>query len=640
MKKILFTALILWFITLAGKLYSQQIPDNTTGRLWGLCKVWGYMKYYHPKICQTNWDSLVREKIPLVMNAVSNADYNTVLLDMVEELGQLTPAQATTPAANDSNLNLDTVWMNSEIFSPQLQAFLDTFNSRAGRNDSIANCYTSILELMQEPATMNTINYNTAETRLTMAFKFWNTFSYFAPYRNLTDQNWDTTLIKIIPELINGPNRKSFDLAMRKMNARIDDGHGSYQGLFSPFPFEKALGIKVERIENKAVITKVHPGINNVAVGDIILEIDGEPIDQITDSYREYIATSNDAWFYTLAYTYITYGANLGPLATQTVNIKLKNAQQEYTTALSKTLTTTEHYNWSREDHKPEWTILCNNYGYVNMNKLEPANVDAMYQALKDQPAIVFDVRSYLKTSIWELAKYFMPENAISAQFWRQTATTPGRFNFGTDQDNVDPFSNPDFYRGKIYFLVNENAISASEYFVQYMQHAPDATIIGSQTAGADGNSMMVNMTANVSYTFTRLGVAYIDGYQCQRNGIRIDEQVHPTINGIRQGIDEMLLYVSGCNTVSVNDKERDNVSMALYPNPASQELNIVMTTINPEKATIRITDIFGKTRLTLGNQVTGSLISVDIASLEPGVYFISLKTTKGQSKTMKFVKQ
>lgn len=639
MKKFFFTLLFLFITIFTHNLYSQQqIPDNTSGRLWGLCKVWGYMKYYHPKICQINWDSLVHEKIPMVLNAGSNAEYNTILWQMVQDLGQISIAQATVPGSTDSNLNLDTLWMNSEIFSPQLQAFLDTFSSRAGRNDAISNCYTSIYELINTPTILSPINYNEAATRLTLAFKYWNTYNYFSPYRHLIDQDWDTTLMNILPELTNNIGRLAFDLAMEKMNAKTDDGHGGYRGVFSYFRTEKALGIKIERIQNKAVITKVYPGVTNVAVGDIILEVNGQPIDQITDSYRKYLASSNDAWYYILAYRNIIRGPEFSE---QTVNLKLQNAQQEYSTILNRNLNGQTWHNWSREDAKPEWTILCNNYGYVNMNKLEPENVAAMYQALKDQPAIIFDVRSYLKTSIWDLAKYFMPEPATSAQFWSQTATSPGRFNFFNDQDNVAPFNNPNFYPGKIYFLINENAISASEYFVQYMQHAPDATTVGSQSAGADGNVIAVSLTVNTIYRFTGLGISYIDGYQCQRNGIRVDNIVTPTVQGIRDGHDEVLESITNCVTpLHIANKGIDQLEV--MPNPASALLNIRFSATGNTIVQLTISDILGSVKLSQQKRTEAGKNNwqLPVNDLVPGIYFLKINTSDGRNHTLKFIKE
>jgi C-terminal processing protease CtpA/Prc len=643
MKKSLLIILALLLLLCPDKARSQQIPDNTAGRLWGLCKVWGYMKYYHPKICQTNWDSLVNEKIPLVMAATSNADYNAVLLGMVQDLGQLTPAQATTPAPADSNLNLDTVWMHSAIFSPQLSGFLDTFYSRAGRNDSIMSCYVNSFFMINEPLSIHA-NYTNVANRLTIAFNFWNNFNYFSPYRDLIDHPWDSVLIAYIPDFINAPNRRAFDTAFRRMHAHIDDSHGSYFGQYN-FIVDQAIGIRVQRIENKAVVTKVYPGVSSVQPGDVVLEINGEAIDVFTERYRPYIPASNDYQFYNTVYPYVS----LGSLQQPTVNLKLRNAaQQEYTVTLIRNISYTQWLTWIKEDTKPEWSILCNGYGYVNMNKLTTEHVGDMYAALKNQPAIVFDVRSYLKSSIDDIIPLFAAQRLVSARLWNPALTSPGRFQFKTNEHQVDSFYNPAPYSGQLYFLVNEQTISAAEYFTQYMQQLPNATVIGSQTAGADGGRIIVYLGnadngGNLMYTATYSGVSYLNGYQCQRNGLFIDDPFSPSINGIRQGIDDVLAYVTGCTTASLYSPDPALLKLTLYPNPATQELTLNIATATADKATIRISDIIGKTVQSIPDQATGTTsraIPISVSDLSPGIYFINIQTAKGHQQSLKFVKQ
>ena len=49
-------------------------------------------------------------------------------------------------------------------------------------------------------------------------------------------------------------------------------------------------------------------------------------------------------------------------------------------------------------------------------------------------------------------------------------------------------FENKDNYKGKVIVLLNEDSISQSEWTAMCFQTAGNTTIIGSQTAGADGN--------------------------------------------------------------------------------------------------------------------------------------------------------
>ena len=71
---------------------------------------------------------------------------------------------------------------------------------------------------------------------------------------------------------------------------------------------------------------------------------------------------------------------------------------------------------------------------------------------------------------------------------------------------------------------------------------AKDAMVIGSQSAGADGNVIpMFSLPGEILTTFTGLGVYYSDGGETQRIGIVPNLEIKPTIKGIREGRDEVL---------------------------------------------------------------------------------------------------
>jgi C-terminal processing protease CtpA/Prc len=72
-------------------------------------------------------------------------------------------------------------------------------------------------------------------------------------------------------------------------------------------------------------------------------------------------------------------------------------------------------------------------------------------------------------------------------------------------------------------------------------QGATNVTVIGSQTAGADGNVTEVVLPGGYSASFSGLGIYYPDGTPTQRVGIKIDIPVKPTLQGIRNNKDEVL---------------------------------------------------------------------------------------------------
>jgi C-terminal processing protease CtpA/Prc len=70
---------------------------------------------------------------------------------------------------------------------------------------------------------------------------------------------------------------------------------------------------------------------------------------------------------------------------------------------------------------------------------------------------------------------------------------------------------------------------------------APEAKVFGSQTAGADGNVSTLDLPGGIRTRLTGIGVYGPDGAETQRIGIVPDVEVHPTIDGIRAGRDELL---------------------------------------------------------------------------------------------------
>lgn len=89
--------------------------------------------------------------------------------------------------------------------------------------------------------------------------------------------------------------------------------------------------------------------------------------------------------------------------------------------------------------------------------------------------------------------------------------------------------------------LVNNLSQSQAEYTAMAFRAAPKTTIIGSTTAGADGNVSEIWLPGGLYTMISGIGVYYPDGTETQRVGIIPDIEVKPTIKGIKEGRDEVL---------------------------------------------------------------------------------------------------
>jgi C-terminal processing protease CtpA/Prc len=117
-------------------------------------------------------------------------------------------------------------------------------------------------------------------------------------------------------------------------------------------------------------------------------------------------------------------------------------------------------------------------------------------------------------------------------------ATNPGSFAFGSPLV-LEPIA-PQF-EIKVAILVDETTQSSAEYHSLAFRSAPNAIVVGSTTAGADGNVSAIPLPGGLRSMFSGIGVFWPDGRPTQRVGIVPDVVAKPTIAGIKAGRDEVL---------------------------------------------------------------------------------------------------
>jgi len=88
---------------------------------------------------------------------------------------------------------------------------------------------------------------------------------------------------------------------------------------------------------------------------------------------------------------------------------------------------------------------------------------------------------------------------------------------------------------------VDEISQSQAEYTTMAFRSSPRAIVIGSTTAGADGNVSPIPLPGGFRSLISGIGVFYPDKKPTQRIGIIPNREVKPTIAGIRAGRDEVL---------------------------------------------------------------------------------------------------
>jgi C-terminal processing protease CtpA/Prc len=165
-----------------------------------------------------------------------------------------------------------------------------------------------------------------------------------------------------------------------------------------------------------------------------------------------------------------------------------------------------------------------------------------MFNDLNDTKAIILDNRGYPLGTARDLANHLTNKTYIEAIISSLIVKSPDTENI--IYDNYYQRSVPENklqYAGEIVILVNEFTQSQAEFLCMVLQGASNKVkIIGSQTAGADGIVSWIILPGGISTLFTAQKVCYPNGNNTQGTGIIPDVYVTPTIEGIRNGNDEI----------------------------------------------------------------------------------------------------
>ena len=96
-------------------------------------------------------------------------------------------------------------------------------------------------------------------------------------------------------------------------------------------------------------------------------------------------------------------------------------------------------------------------------------------------------------------------------------------------------------FKGKFAFITNGSAISYAESCMAIIANYELAPIIGSPTAGANGNINPFSLPGDYRVVYTGMRVMNHDDSQHHIVGVKPTIPMKPTIAGVRAGRDELL---------------------------------------------------------------------------------------------------
>lgn len=525
----------------------SQTKITETEKLAATCKVWGFLKYYHPKVANGdfNWDNQLLEVLPKIDKAQTKEEFSLVIENWIDSLGEVPSIAPITPATAVEyfDKNFDLSWINtSKLFSKKLSKKLKFIevNRFQGVQFYIDGAEHVGNVSLKNESYLNP-DFNDTNSKLRMLFMYWNLIEYFFPYKYQMDEKWETVLEKAVPKVIIAKDASSFFTAMRKVVSRLDDSHVEFVAYQSSSNFNIKTYFPADGkiIDEKIVITEILGDslaeADDIKIGNVITKVNDKSIREYIEENRDLICASNEASYLDKLVKVILMN-NL-----DTVKVEfLKDGKY-----VTKTMTWFDYHDSHRNEFKKgarkkkdKFKVLENNIGYVDMGVIKTRHIPDMIEMLKPTKAIIFDMRNYPNGTYEEISKFLNPQEKQFAIYTRPDLSYPSRYRWSGGSSSG--FENKDNYKGKVIVLLDEKSVSQSEWTAMCFQTAGNTTIIGSQTAGADGNVSHFDFKG-FHTLFSGIGVYYPDKRQTQRIGIVPDIEVKPTILGIQQGKDEVL---------------------------------------------------------------------------------------------------
>ena len=522
-----------------------ELTDGLIANLELLGRIWGFLKYHHPEVGQGNynWDYELFRMLPEYLEAPDASNRDQILLNWIARYGQIVPCEKCKKTAKDAFLKPDLSWIKSSGMSLALVIKLNEMyqNRHQGKHFYIRMApNVGNPEFLNENAYAN-MPYPDEGFRLLALYKYWNMIQYFFPYKHLMDKDWNTTLKEYIPKFIHAKDELEYELAAVQIIGDIKDTHANLwggndkvqemRGVFYP-PFH------VQFIENKLVVTDYYnPELQPAAelkLGDVITHINGKTTESIVNSLREYYPASNDAAKMRDISTDLLRSNN------RQINIEyVSDGQKKQKDLMLYPQDSLNMYRWYRKDEALCYKLLDGNIGYVTLKSIKDKDVVDIKEAFKNTKGIIIDIRNYPSTFVpFSLGSFFLSSSTPFVKFTNGNADNPGEFTF-TDPIEIPKSKDP--FRGKLVVIVNELSQSQAEYTAMAFRAGDNTTIIGSTTAGADGNVSTILLPGGLRTMISGIGVYYPDGKETQRLGIVPDLVVKPTIEGIKKGKDELL---------------------------------------------------------------------------------------------------
>lgn len=361
----------------------------------------------------------------------------------------------------------------------------------------------------------------------------WNAVQHFYPYFEVHEVDWPGALRRALERAGADTDPDSFERTLKRMMAELRDGHAGAN--IQPWRAFGGPPFYARWIENRLVVTAVDSSLaGKLAPGDVIVRVNGEPADRVLvrqDSLASGATPASVRFASTLTLL-------AGPPASDLVLEVQSAGAAPRTIEVRRTL-----QEPVAEPRPASGAELQPGIRYFDLTRANDSLFQALLPQLTSARGLVLDLRGYPRVQPRSL-RHLVGDTTRwgGRQMSIPTVLRPDRENMTFSFVNpwVIPPAVPRI-TGSIVFLTDERAGSYGESLLDLIEEHRLGVIVGSPSAGTNGNNNRFLVPGGYQVSFTGMRVVRHDGSRLHGVGVVPAVRVSPTIAGIRAGRDEVL---------------------------------------------------------------------------------------------------
>jgi C-terminal processing protease CtpA/Prc len=553
---------------------ARRLTPRGLENLEAFTRLLGYVRFFHPsdQAAAANWHQVAIAGVQEAEKAVNPADLARTLEDFFRPLAPTlrvypdgnrpaVPGELSPPSANAEVIFWEhrgvTLGSGPSPYSSQRSTALATPPASTGLpvpaqplEVSLGGGVSALLPLTlyrdsggtlprtSEPAPSPdkpggwAPSGNDRATRLAGIAIAWSALQHFFPYFDVVPTDWPSELRKGLTAAAKDRNELAFLTTARRLSAALHDGHADVfhsvrrQG-FMP-------RVTWDWIEDKLVITHAEAG--GLRHGDVVLSINGKPTRQVIAAEEPLVSAATPQWRRWATLQYLLEG-NRNDL----LRLKVQRARGGVANVAVPRTEPIFSDDSFRERRPEKISEIRPGLWYVDLDRINDADFRGAVNQLAAARGVIFDMRGHPTRLSGIVFQHLLSQEGRAPIFNVPYVTRPDRqgMRFEDRIGRITPASPR--ITGRVVFITDGRAISAAESFMAIVEAYRLGEIVGSTTAGTNGNVNTIRFPGNYFMGWTGMQVLKHDGSRYHGVGVQPTVPVSRTLKGVAEGRDELL---------------------------------------------------------------------------------------------------